>query len=212
MSESNGRILFVDDEETFLYSTSELLRKENFIVDCGEDADEAIKLLKENVYDLIISDIKMPNNNDLRLVKMAKTVVGSIPIILVTGYPSVDTAMQSVHLPVSAYLIKPIDFDQLLQHTKKAIALKQIYTTIDNARNRLTEIQSASSQMGDSFDAFEGGNESFPSKAFLDLSYQNIFGSLSDIKEVLNINQSEKFADGITNHLSTTDILKSACD
>ncbi|KAA3616961.1 MAG: response regulator [Calditrichaeota bacterium] len=187
-----GRILIADDEETFLFATAELLRKNGYLCDCATDANAASKLLEKNKYDLLISDIKMPNNADLKLVKSIEKREDNLQVILVTGYPSLDTALQSVHLPVCAYLLKPIDFDSLLTHVKKAIGIRQIQNTITDAKSRLAEIHTVSSQIDDSMNSQNKRSAEFSTDSFLDLSFKNITGSLSDIEKLFNISQDKE--------------------
>jgi DNA-binding response OmpR family regulator len=110
---SLGAILIADDEETFRQSTAYLLRERGYTCDCAADGEEALRLFAENDYDLLVADIKMPGNDDLSLIRRAQEVTGGIPVILATGYPSVETATRSVPLPVVAYLTKPVDFEEL---------------------------------------------------------------------------------------------------
>ncbi len=109
-----GSVLIADDEETFRESTSRLLRREGFDCQCVEDAEETVKSLRRVRYDALVADIRMPHNPDLRVVKEARALDSHLPIILVTGYPSAETAIRGIGLAVEAYLTKPVDFDELL--------------------------------------------------------------------------------------------------
>lgn len=134
---SLGKIIIADDEQTFLMATAQLLRNEGFECDCVQDAAEAIKKIADNQYDLIIADIKMQGNAELELVKHLSQMQNRISIILLTGYPSQQTAIKSVSLPVSAYLTKPVEFAELLQKTKDAVKINRLYQTIAATRNNL---------------------------------------------------------------------------
>ena len=116
-----GRILIADDEETFLHSTADLLRREGYECDCATDAATAADKLKQTKYDLFIADIKMPGNWELELIREIRSITKDMPVILVTGSPSLDTTKQAVQLRVVAYLVKPVDFDQLLALVKTSI-------------------------------------------------------------------------------------------
>ncbi len=190
--DEEGRILIADDEETFLHATAELLRKKGYFCECATDANSASKLLDNDNYDLLISDIKMPNNADLKLVKTIEKRGGNLQVILVTGYPSLDTALQSVHLPVCAYLLKPIEFETLLMHVEKAIKFKKIQNTIETAKTRLAEIHSVSNKITESINSLNKTSGPFSLDAFLDLSFKNISGSLSDIEKLFELNQDEE--------------------
>jgi CheY-like chemotaxis protein len=122
-----GSILLVDDEETFRESTSRLLRRKGFDCQCAHDGDAAVEALQGRRFDMMVADIRMPGNPDLRTVQAARELDGHMPVVLVTGYPATDTAIRGIELSVVAYLTKPLDFDELLGHVKSAI---------ENSRNR----------------------------------------------------------------------------
>ena len=74
-----GSVLIADDEETFRESTCRLLRREGFDCDCAGDADAAIESLRHSHYDVLVSDIRMPCNPDLRLVTEARDWTATCP-------------------------------------------------------------------------------------------------------------------------------------
>ncbi len=113
-----GSILIADDEETFRQSTAYLLQQQGYRCDCAADGPEALRMFRRSSYDLLVADIRMPGNNDLTLIRQVQETTGGMPVILVTGYPSVETATRSVPLPVVAYLTKPVGFADLLGHVK----------------------------------------------------------------------------------------------
>lgn len=100
-----GRILITDDEETFLHSTAALLQQEGYECTCAIDIKTALEHLNASHYDLFIADIKMPGNPDLEFIRTIPQVAEGLPVILVTGYPSLRSAIDSLELPVSAYLL-----------------------------------------------------------------------------------------------------------
>jgi DNA-binding response OmpR family regulator len=116
-----GSILIVDDEETFRESTSRLLQREGFECHCVTNPEEALESLRNDQFDVMVSDIRMPRNPDLRMVREAREADSQLPVILVTGYPSAETAIRGIDLAVDAYLTKPLDIDQLLLHIRKAV-------------------------------------------------------------------------------------------
>ncbi len=115
------RILLVDDEESFLYSTADILRREGYECRCAPDARSAADLLRQGSFDLLISDIKMQGNSDLEFIKEVPEMADGMPVILVTGYPSLKSAIDSIELPVVAYLIKPFELSELLERVKQVV-------------------------------------------------------------------------------------------
>ena len=131
------KVLIADDEPLFRDTTADLLSEEGYACTCAEDAAEAARFLAQQPYDVLISDIKMPGNSHLQLVQEAREIAAGMPIILVTGYPSVETAVQAVRLPVSAYLSKPVDVNELLPLVAQCIARARLLRIVTLARTRM---------------------------------------------------------------------------
>ncbi|MCH6545058.1 MAG: response regulator transcription factor [Deltaproteobacteria bacterium] len=123
------RILIADDEESFLYSTADILRREGYDCSCASDARAATEMLRKDSYDLLIADIKMQGNSDLEFIKALPQIAEGMPVILVTGYPSLNSAIESVQLPVVAYLVKPFELNELLVRVKDVITGKGLFKT-----------------------------------------------------------------------------------
>jgi len=130
-----ARILCVDGDPAFLRSTAEMLGGEGYLCEQAADVAAAINLLRAQQYDLLIADVKMPGNDELELIKELPKITAGLAVILVTGYPSLETAIQSIRLPVTAYLAKPIDFEELLVLVRKGIndvrALRNVRERMD---------------------------------------------------------------------------------
>jgi len=186
-----GRILIADDEETFLKSTGDLLHREGYDCDCVPDATAAIEKLKENQYDLLIADIKMPGNPDLELIQDLSNIAEGMPAILVTGYPSQRSAIQAIHLPVVAYLVKPIDFEELLAQAKAAVEKSRLYRAVANTKRRLQYWQEGLADLEQVLKDKGSGVFSASVKSFLDLTFGNIAGAFSDIKHITDAMTSE---------------------
>ncbi len=131
-----GRILVADDQATFLESTVDLLREEGYECDGAADAFIAEKLVRQKRYDLLIADIKMPGNMRLELISKLREIAEGLPVILVTGYPSLDTAIKSTRLLVVGYLLKPVNFDELLKLVRESITRYQGLQEFYSAQKR----------------------------------------------------------------------------
>jgi len=134
---SQGSILLVDDEDTFRESTCRLLQRQGYECVCAADGDSGLAALRERPFNLLITDIRMPGNWDLRLVREARQLDPQMPVVLVTGYPSMDTALQGIGLSVAAYLTKPVDFDELLRHVRASIEHDRRRKSVASIRQRL---------------------------------------------------------------------------
>jgi len=134
-----GRILIADDEELFMHSTAALLRREGYECACAPDATTVAAMLREDTYDLLIADIKMPGNRNLELIRELPRIAEELSVILVTGYPSLQSAIQSIQLPVVAYLVKPLDFDNLQAEVQSAIERSRTYRATRSMQQRVQE-------------------------------------------------------------------------
>src|SRR5215470_6270559 len=95
-----ARILLADDEDTFRTSVAVLLRREGYVCDVAGNAEEVSDLLTKGQYDLLICDLRMPGNTDLELLRGLASGGSSLPIIAVTAYPSVATAVAAMRCAV----------------------------------------------------------------------------------------------------------------
>ncbi len=132
-----GHVLVADDDEDVRHYSRLMLQRNGFTCDCASDADEATRLLASRDYDLLISDIQMPGNQELEFIRSVSKLRAGLPVILITGYPSLPTAMQAIHLPVFAYLVKPINFDELMRQVQKGLAFHRVSSTLHGVTDRL---------------------------------------------------------------------------
>ncbi len=131
---SQGTILLADDEDTFLEATKDLLEEEGYVCHSVRDANQLSDALKTGHFDLLITDLNMPGNRIMEKVGELREQSKVMPVIVVTGYPSVTTAVESVRLNVLEYMIKPVNFHILLDAVKRGIEHKQALRTLSQAR------------------------------------------------------------------------------
>lgn len=117
------RILIADDEPLYLRTTGELLRKAGYECVCVPDANQAIEKLRQETFDLVLSDLNMPGNIQLELLHEHSESASTAPIIVITGVPSLPSAIESIRLGITDYLLKPVKFEDLLSSVRRALAL-----------------------------------------------------------------------------------------
>ena len=120
MKNESGSVLLADDEEGFALTTSRFLERHGFSCDVADTADVAVSLLGRKQYDVLVADIKMPGNDQLAFCERVGKQEGAPAIVLVTGYPSVDTAVRSTELGIFAYKVKPFDLDEFVETVQNA--------------------------------------------------------------------------------------------
>lgn len=113
-------ILIVDDEEIIREFLFEVL-KEEYEISTATDGDEAIAQLKNNEYDLVITDLKMRRVSGEEVVKFAKETYPNSKVIVISGYSSLYSVSQSVNSGAFAFLSKPFSISELMQTVSNAI-------------------------------------------------------------------------------------------
>ena len=120
-----ARILAVDDEEIILSSFRKILVLAGYSIDTVERGAEALGLIRKNDYDFVFTDLKMPEMDGVELTKAAKHLRPDIDIIVITGYASIETAVETVKFGAMAYVEKPFTEDELLGFLKTALIKRQ---------------------------------------------------------------------------------------
>ncbi|MBN1571523.1 MAG: response regulator [Acidobacteria bacterium] len=129
-----AKILIADDEEVFLRPTSLFLQKHGYLCDCVRSAEEAAAALDKGPYDLLIVDINMPGNTNLEFLRNRLAPSSFLPVIVVTGYPTFHTAVESLRLSVVDYRIKPLDLPNFLETVQSAIGKARVVRVMREAR------------------------------------------------------------------------------
>jgi len=117
--------------------TAALFRREGYECACVPDAATAAQLLRSASYDLLITDINMPGNRQLELIHDLPSLAAGMPVIIVTAHPSLDSTIQSLHLSVVDYLVKPFGFSELLAAAWKAITDVRVCRAVRDAHQQL---------------------------------------------------------------------------
>jgi EAL domain-containing protein (putative c-di-GMP-specific phosphodiesterase class I)/AmiR/NasT family two-component response regulator len=117
------RVLVVDDDPILLRVHARALARGQFQVETAPNGDAAVKILERAPFDVILSDIDMPGMNGIRLLERVRTLDLDVPVILVTGAPSVETAIQAIERGALRYLVKPVELDVLVKSTDDAVRL-----------------------------------------------------------------------------------------
>jgi CheY-like chemotaxis protein len=179
MSEA-GRILMADDEPTFLSATADLLRTEGYECETVSNGEAALARVGERSYDLLITDLEMPGNADLQLVRQIAEKSGGLPVIILTGFPSVRSAVACIELPVAAYLTKPVAFPELLERVRRAVSRFRSYQVMQRTEQRLRGWREEFEHLAKA----DASGARVPSDVFLSLTLRNVMGSLTDLEQL----------------------------
>ena len=122
------KILVVDDEEIIRDSISYILESEGYEVDKAENGKIAYDKIKEKHFDLVITDIEMPAMKGTELLEKIKTLDPQTAVIIITAFGSLDTAITALRNGASDYILKPVEFDELLIKVKRLFEIKDLLT------------------------------------------------------------------------------------
>jgi DNA-binding NtrC family response regulator len=117
-----SRILVVDDEDVIRDGLKRILSREPFVVETCASGFSAIEIMQKREFDLIITDLKMPGMSGIDVLKSVRTLQPDIPVILITGYASIETAVEAMKNGAMDYISKPFAPDMLLEKVRSALS------------------------------------------------------------------------------------------
>ena len=142
-----ARLLIIDDERGIRNTLREILSDEGHEVDVAENGKQGLEMAQAKAYDLIYSDIKMPEMDGIDVLKALKngendengdaTLNGECPIVMISGHGDVETAVQALKLGAYDFLLKPLDLNRILITTKNALESKSLKQETKQLRKRV---------------------------------------------------------------------------
>ncbi|OQX19372.1 MAG: Fis family transcriptional regulator [Desulfobulbaceae bacterium A2] len=135
---SNGlRILVIDDERINLENISHVLRKDGYAVETATCGQQALELMEGGRYDLVITDLKMEGMDGVQVMRHAKELMPESEVIIVTGYATVNSAVEAMALGAFYYLPKPLKLDELRALVAKALEKTVLKNEISRLKQHL---------------------------------------------------------------------------
>jgi two-component system response regulator PilR (NtrC family) len=119
-------ILIVDDEEIIRDSLSFILKKEGFEVQEAQNGRVALDLVKKGSFDLIITDLEMPEMKGIELLEQVGRISAETMVVIITAYGSIDTAIEALRRGAVDYVLKPVEFDELLVRVRRLLAQRRL--------------------------------------------------------------------------------------
>ena len=112
--ETNIRILLVDDDLVFLQTLSRSLQRKGPLVDTAENGAQAMQLIRQQDYDLVLLDLNLAGESGLEVLQMMKEEQDDVRVVMLTAYASIATAVESVKKGADNYLCKPINTSEVM--------------------------------------------------------------------------------------------------
>ena len=119
-------ILIIDDEPLMRISISDALKVEGYNVMSAETGGEGLKSIKNNSYDVVITDLRLPEVDGVQILKSCKQISPRTKVLMITAYGSVDTAVEAMKIGAYDYITKPFSMDEFILTVKRLIALRDL--------------------------------------------------------------------------------------
>ena len=120
-SESAGRILVVDDDPYFLRVLSRILSGENFQVTTAEGAAQAAQALGKNNFDVVVSDLRLPDGDGLSILQELRKTNADTPVVILTAYGEVESYIAAMNAGATEYLNKPVKSEELVEVIRRCL-------------------------------------------------------------------------------------------
>ena len=137
---AGGRLLVVDDEESLRITTAAILEKEGYAVDTAASGDEAIALLDEKDYDLVLTDLHMEGGDGLSVLNQIRRHSPLTISVVLTGFASVESAIAALQEGAYDYLVKPCDIDSMKHTIRRGVEHRRLMLAEQKARTDLEQL------------------------------------------------------------------------
>ena len=136
-----ANILIIDDEKAIRKTLSEILGYEGYTIEEAADGEEGLKKFSATTYDLVLCDIKMPKMDGLEFLEKAKQVNPDVPVIMVSGHGTIETAVEAVKKGAYDYIAKPPDLNRLLITLRNAMDKNTLVAETKVLRRKVSKVQ-----------------------------------------------------------------------
>jgi two-component system, NtrC family, response regulator PilR len=150
MKKDKGRILIVEDEKSMREVLRILLEEENYVVSTAADGLEGLSYIEKDIFDLVVSDIKMPRLDGFGLLKKIKDLSPDTLVIMVTAFGTTESAIEAMKLGAYDYINKPFNIDEIRLIVRKAIEKKRLSEEISLLRQKVESTYSLQNIIGQS--------------------------------------------------------------
>ncbi len=133
------QVLAIDDEQSILESLREILEYENYQVDTALEGEAGIEYFRNNHYDAVFLDIKMPKMDGLEVLDRLMQLSSDIPVIMISGHGTIDTAVDSIKKGAFDFIEKPLDLNRLLVTLKNALEKKDLVKETKQLKRKVSK-------------------------------------------------------------------------
>ncbi len=134
-----AKILVIDDEKPIRNTLQEILEYEDHKVEIAADGFEGLEKAKENKYDIILCDIKMPNMDGIEVLEKLELVSPDVPVIMISGHGSVETAVEALKKGAYDFIEKPLELNRLLVTIRNALERKDLVVETKKLKRKVSK-------------------------------------------------------------------------
>ena len=145
-----SKILIVDDEKAIRESVALVLSEEGYETEIASTGKEALKFLNEQDFEVLITDLKMPEMDGIELIKKSLKICPETSVIIITAHASVESAIEALRIGAFDYILKPFDFDDLILKVQRLINHKEMALENQALRQEVEEKYNFSNIIGQS--------------------------------------------------------------
>ncbi len=143
-------VLIVEDDTKLRHALKEIMTREGYAVDATESGDTAVSMIKDTVYDLVITDLKLPGIDGMDVLRSVQRLARDTSVIIVTAYATVDTAVEAMKEGAEDYIAKPFNLDEIRLVVRKVLDKKALVDDNRFLRNQLKKKYSFGNLVGNS--------------------------------------------------------------
>ena len=180
-----GSILIADDDVAFRRGLGQVLTRAGFACEFAGSAAEVVAQLEAKDCDVLLSDINMPGNSGLELIEKIPALREGLPVILLTGNPTLATATRSVGLRVTAYISKPPALDELYRLLHAAVAERRSQRVLKDNRQRLQNWDQEIERLQRLMQQSAGVDRQTAMQSYLQLTLRNLVVGLVELENLL---------------------------
>lgn len=191
-SSHKARILLVDDEPLVLKMLHAFLSSQGYQVTCAPGGHDALAVIERqhSSIDLLITDIRMPDMNGIRLLEAVRQLHPSLPVLLMTGYSDFDLVVEGLKQHAFDLLLKPIDFEQLVWCIAKALAFQTAQRLEQQYRMRLEQqVAKQTKLLCEQLEALQDAQRKADSAQALKREFLNLIRAIPPLKEAISTHQ-----------------------
>ncbi|WP_413733403.1 acetoacetate metabolism transcriptional regulator AtoC [Sodalis sp. RH21] len=133
------RILIADDEKSVRIMLAAVFSQHGHQIICADDGEQAIALFRQHKPDIVLMDIRMPNINGIEALQAMRGIYQDVPVILMTAYAAVETAVEALRLGAFDYVVKPFELDELKLLMGRALQLREMKQEINLLHRELSD-------------------------------------------------------------------------